>query len=187
MAAPGLTARVRDVVEPVAVAAGLYLEDVEVRRAGARSIVMIVLDLDEDAVGTLDLDTIADVSRDISTALDALDELDELGQEYTLEVSSPGASRPLTERRHFLRARGHLVVLSLHDGSSVTGRLTSVEGSVLTVEPVPVAAKKGARPKAVPAVQIEVSDVAHGHVEVELSRVADAVFEDDDENDDEEA
>lgn len=183
MAAPGLTARVRDVVEPVAVAAGLYLEDIEVRRAGARSIVMIVLDLDEEAVGSLDLDRIADVSRDISTALDALDDLDE---EYTLEVSSPGASRPLTERRHFLRARGHLVALTLHDGTSVVGRLTEVDGSVLTVEPEPVAAKKGARPKPVPAIQIEVSEVAHGHVEVELSRALDAVFEDDDENDDKE-
>ena len=182
MAAPALAARVRDVVEPVAVAAGLYLEDVEVHGTGPKVVVRIVLDLDEDELGAVDLETIATVSREISDALDGIDELD---SEYTLEVSSPGTSRPLTEPRHFRRARGRLVTLALHDGRTITGRLTRVEPAAVTVEPEPVAAKKGGPTKARPPVDVALADIAHGRVEVELARAmtVDLGPEDDDDED----
>ena len=44
-------------------------------------------------------------------------------QPYTLEVSSPGVGRPLTEPRHFRRNVGRLVTVH-HDGGEVTGRVT---------------------------------------------------------------
>jgi ribosome maturation factor RimP len=182
MTAPALAERVREVVGPVAAAAGLHLEDVEVHRAGGRSIVRIVVDLAEEDSGSVDLDTIAVVSREISAALDEVDELEE---EYTLEVSSPGASRPLTEPRHFRRARGRLVHVSLQDGRSLTGRLTDVQGDTLTILPEPVAATKGARPKSVPPVQVPMSEISHGQVEVELARALTMDLGPDDENDDE--
>lgn len=184
MAAPALTARVRDVVEPIAVAAGLYLEDVEIHGTGPRSTVRIVLDLEESETGAVDLERIAEASRDISVALDAVAELD---SEYTLEVSSPGTARPLTELRHFRRARGRLVTLALHDGRTVTGRLTQVEPTALTVAPEPVAAKKGGPTREQPPVDVPFADVAHGRVEVELARAmtVDLGPEDDDESEDE--
>jgi ribosome maturation factor RimP len=119
----GPAQQVREVVEPVVAAAGLYLEDVEVARAGRRSVVRITVDLDEDAVGSLDSDTLAEVSRDVSAALDRHDPV---RGEYLLEVSSPGTSRPLTEPRHFRRARTRLVRLALRDGRTVQGRLVAV-------------------------------------------------------------
>lgn len=119
----GPAQRVREVVGPAVAAAGLYLEDVGVARAGRRSVVRVTVDLPEDAVGSLDSDALGEVSRDISAALDRHDPVD---GEYVLEVSTPGTSRPLTEPRHFRRARTRLVRLSLRDGRTVEGRLVGV-------------------------------------------------------------
>lgn len=190
MPAPAHTQRVRDAVEPLIAAAGLHLEDIEVTSAGARSVVRIVVDLEEDAVGGLDLDRVAAISRGISTAIDATDAF---AGELTLEVSSPGVSRPLTERRHFTRARGRLVTLRLRDGSTLTARLVDVDRStddaVLVLVPE-VPAEKGRRPVRGEPVRLRLAEVRDGHVEVELGRMAelpDDAFGDvlDDEDDDE--
>ena len=165
MVAPASTQRVRDAAEPVVSAAGLVLEDVEVGRAGKRSVVRLVIDLDEDAVGSLDLDRLADVSRDVGTALD---ETDAVAGEYTLEVSTPGTSRPLTEVRHFKRARTRLVRLTLRDGGVASGRLQAVEGDTLVLTPVDPA---HGRDTAGEPIRVPLADVARGLVEVELSRV----------------
>lgn len=174
MVAPAGTQRVREAADAVARAAGLVLEDVVVARAGKRSVVRLTIDLDEDAVGSLDLDTLADVSRDIGTRLD---EVDAIPGEYTLEVSTPGTSRPLTEPRHFKRARTRLVRLTMRDGGSAFGRLRAVEGETLELGPVDPAT---GRDTAGEPVRVALADVVRGAVEVELSRVTD-----DDETDEE--
>jgi len=75
----------------------------------------------------LDLDTVAELSRVASTLLDGLD----TGAAYVLEVTSPGVDRPLTEEKHFRRARGRLVDVELADGGTLTGRLGAIsEGAV---------------------------------------------------------
>ncbi|WP_435735598.1 ribosome maturation factor RimP [Cellulosimicrobium sp. PMB13] len=155
---------VRRGLEPVVSEAGLYLEDVTVSRAGARSVVRVVLDLPEDAQGSLDLDAVAEATRPISAALD---ELDALPGAYTLEVSTPGTDRPLTERRHYLRARGRLVRLVLTDGGSVEGRLRAVDDAGLHLD---VAGPRGATTDRV----VPLGDVARGQVQVELKRALEA-------------
>ncbi len=172
MPAPARTQRVRDAVQPLIAAAGLYLEDVEVTSAGARSVVRIVVDLEEDAVGGLDLERVAAISREISTAIDTTDDF---AGELTVEVSSPGVSRPLTERRHFTRARGRLVTLRLLDGSTLTARLVDVDRStddavlVLVTE---VPAGKGRRAVVGEPARLRLAEVRDGRVEVELTRMA---------------
>jgi ribosome maturation factor RimP len=96
-------ATLRPLVEPVVLASGYDLEDVAVTSAGRRSIVRVVVDRD----GGIDLDAVADVSRAISEALDAADAFGDAA--YTLEVTSPGVDRPLTEPRHWRRNVGRLV------------------------------------------------------------------------------
>ena len=167
MVAPAMTQRVREAAEPVVTAAGLVLEGVEVARAGKRSVVRLVIDLHEDAVGRLDLDALADASRDIGTALD---ETDAVAGEYTLEVSTPGTSRPLTEVRHFKRARTRLVRLTLAGGGSAFGRLQAVEDGTLVLGPVDPAT---GRDTAGEPARVSMADVVRGAVEVELSRVTD--------------
>ncbi|MCL3860205.1 ribosome maturation factor RimP [Actinotalea sp. K2] len=164
----GQVQRVREAIEPVVAAAGLFLEDVAVVPAGRRSAVRVVVDLDEDAVGSLDLDALSAVSREVSAALDAADPV---RGEYVLEVSSPGTSRPLTELRHFRRARTRRVALTLTDGSVVTGRLIAAgptryeledEGTTRTLDP---------------------ALVVRGTVEVELTRAGPTDPQDDEEQD----
>lgn len=85
-----------------------------------------------DGENALDLDTIAALSRSASALLE---EVDGGCDGYVLEVSSPGVDRPLTSEKHFRRARGRKVELSLADGSQVSGRIgvTSGMGVVLVV------------------------------------------------------
>lgn len=151
---------VREVVGPVVEAAGLYLEEVSASRAGSKSVVRITIDLPDDAVGSLDSDSLGEVSRAVSAALDTDDVV---SGAYTLEISTPGTSRPLTELRHFKRARSRLVTLKLTDGSRVEGRLTDVvadtDGDVLVLDDDR---------------RIPVGDVVRGKVEVELKRLDDA-------------
>ncbi|HEY3438832.1 MAG TPA: ribosome maturation factor RimP [Actinotalea sp.] len=152
--------RVREVVDPVVSTAGLFLEDVTVSAAGRRSVVRVVLDLGADEVGSLDLDRLGAVSRDISAALDATDPV---RGEYVLEVSTPGTSRPLTELRHFRRARTRLVSLTLQDGSVAHGRLVDADADGYELETAPGT-----------TVRIPAGTVTRGVVEVELSRAHEA-------------
>ena len=151
---------VRKVVGPVVEAVGLYLEEVTVTRAGSKSVVRITIDLPDDALGSLDSDALGDASRAISAALD---EDDVVAGAYTLEISTPGTSRPLTELRHFKRARTRLVTLKMMDGSRVEGRLTDVltdgDGDVLVLD--------GDR-------RVPLGDIRRGKVEVELKKLGDA-------------
>ena len=91
------------VLEPVVRAAGMDLESVRVSPAGRRRLLRLVVDAD----GGVGLDAIAEVSREVSARLDASGVMGEVP--YTLEVSSPGVDRPLTEPRHWRRAQGRLV------------------------------------------------------------------------------
>ncbi|ANC30620.1 ribosome maturation factor RimP [Isoptericola dokdonensis] len=151
--------RVRAVVAPAVDAAGLYLEDVRLVRTGSTTVVRVTVDLDEDVVGSLDSDTLGEVSKAVSSALD---DTDAVAGAYTLEVSTPGATRPLTEPRHFRRARTRLVKLVLDDGSTAEGRLVDVvdtaDGPAAVLEDGP---------------QVPVSRVRKGKVEVELRRLED--------------
>lgn len=118
----------RTIIDPIVTADGLDLEDLDVALVGRRRRVRVVVDTD----GGVDLDRCAEVSRAISAALD---ERDVAGDEpYTLEVSSPGVSRPLTLPRHWRRNVGRLVRVVLSDGGSITGRITSVGETAAELE-----------------------------------------------------
>ena len=126
-------ARIADVIRPVIVAAGMDLEAVRVSAAGRRRLLRVVVDSDRG----VSLDDAADVSRELSAALDAVAVMGDFP--YTLEVSSPGVDRPLTDPRHWHRAAGRLVQVTVTDSSGarpVTGRIAAADadGVILDVE-----------------------------------------------------
>ncbi len=123
---------VRGLASDAAGAAGLVLEDVAVQSAGRRRIVRVVVDLPDDAVGGVPMDAVATVSQLLSQRLDDSDAMG--GAPYVLEVTSPGVDRPLTQRRHWMRARGRLVRVTLREGGTHTGRLTDVTDDGVVVE-----------------------------------------------------
>ncbi|MCT7659422.1 ribosome maturation factor RimP [Mycobacterium deserti] len=96
--------------------AGYDIEDVVIDASARPPRITVVADGDKG----LDLDTIAQLSR---SASELLDRVDDSATPYVLEVTSPGVDRPLTTEKHYRRARGRKVELTLSDGSQVTGRL----------------------------------------------------------------
>lgn len=161
-----------DVIRPVLLEAlaptGLVLEDVTVTAAGRRSVVRVVLDRDLDADGEvttptepLSLDEVAEATRSVGDALDRTDAMGE--QPYTLEVSSPGVGRPLTDPRHFRRNVGRLLTVRTGAGE-VTGRVTSAGPAAMRLE---VAAT---RTDPAHAVDVAYADVQRASVEVEFAR-----------------
>jgi ribosome maturation factor RimP len=115
--------KLRELLAPVVTAAGYDLDDVEVTKAGRRSVVRVIVDCDDG----VDLDDVADVSKAVSIALDDADPTSE--QPYVLEVTSPGVDRPLTEPRHWRRNIGRKV-----RAGDVEGRIREVTDSGVVIE-----------------------------------------------------
>jgi len=151
-----LDERIADLAGPAAEAAGLIVDSVTVSAAGKNTKVLVTVDLPEDAVGSADLDTVAKASRAIG---DALDEANVPPGAYTLEVSTPGTDRPLTLRRHFMRARTRLVELEMASGSPTTGRIVDVTDDALVPD------IDGA------SHTVALGDVKLGRVQVEMKRL----------------
>ena len=118
---------VRDEVAGPLAALGLDLEAVELSRSGTRRFLRIAVDAD----GGVPLDLITDATRVVSAALDDGTAMGE--QPYTLEVTSRGLDRPLTEPRHWRRNVGRLVAVTLHDGPAVTGRVVGSDDTGVEV------------------------------------------------------
>ncbi|ANW17793.1 ribosome maturation factor RimP [Streptomyces clavuligerus] len=150
--------RLRELLEPLVTAAGLDLEEIELARAGRRRQLRIVVDSEDGAT----LDACAELSRAISQKLDESDAMGE--DEYVLEVSSPGADRPLTEHRHYVRATGRLVKLHLADGGELVARVLTVDDEGLDLE---VPGVKGRKPT---ARRVTFADIAKARVEIEFNR-----------------
>jgi ribosome maturation factor RimP len=124
-------ARLHEVIAPVVEAAGYDLEELSVSRAGRRHLLRITVDGD----GGVSLDTVAELSRDISAALDAAEETggDFGSGEYVLEVSSPGVDRPLTQPRHWRRNVGRLIEVPIGD-AKVTGRILAADDAEVLLD-----------------------------------------------------
>jgi ribosome maturation factor RimP len=121
--------RLAGMIQPVVAAAGLDLESVGVSTAGKRRLLRVVVDGDDG----VSLDETADVSREISALLDASNAMGEVP--YTLEVSSPGVDRPLTEPRHWRRAVRRLVKVKVAgEGAGAGEGARIVQGRVLTAD-----------------------------------------------------
>jgi ribosome maturation factor RimP len=154
--------QVRAVTQGAVESVDLVLEDVTVTAAGRRRVVRVVVDLPEDRIGGVPLDAVADASKAVSQALDDSDALGE--QPYVLEVSSPGVNRPLTERRHWWRARGRLVHAELNDGSVLEGRITAVGDDGVQIDDRTLTWSQTVRGR----VQVEFQAPDEGDTEAEL-------------------
>ncbi|WP_435604805.1 ribosome maturation factor RimP [Streptomyces sp. bgisy130] len=153
--------RLRGLLEPLIAARDLDLEEIEVTPAGKRRVLRIVVDSDEG----VQLDECAALSREASQVLDDSDAMG--GAPYTLEVTSPGADRPLTELRHYRRAVGRLIKAQLHEGGELVARITAVDDSGLDLE---VPGVKGRKPT---ARRVSFDEIAKARVELEFSRKPD--------------
>jgi ribosome maturation factor RimP len=154
--------KIADIIRPVAGAAGMDLESVRVSAAGRRRLLRVVVDSDQG----VSLDDAAAISRQLSAALDADPVMGDFP--YTLEVSSPGVDRPLTEPRHWRRSAGRLVRVTAAEAGVVTGRVVAADLDGVTLDIGGDRHRFGYAELGAGAVQVE-----FGHPQTELGATGD--------------
>jgi ribosome maturation factor RimP len=148
--------QISELVTPAVSDLGFYLEDVHVATPGNHRIVTCIVDGDV----SLNLDQVTSVSRVIS---ELLDEAAFMGETpFTLEVTSPGVDRPLTQPRHFKKNADRLLKIIKLDGSEVTGRILSNSDHDVTLA---VSIKKETAEQTIALV-----DIKRAVVEIEFNR-----------------
>lgn len=129
-----MSANIKSIVEDFALPwlteHGFELVDVEYVKEGSNWFLRIYVDKD----GGIDIDDCGRISEFVSTKLD---ELDPISDAYFLEVSSPGAERPLKKPQDFVKAEGKTVFITTYEPiqklKEFEGVLTKVTDEQLTV------------------------------------------------------
>ena len=122
-----LTQSITDLISPAVTEAGFFLEEVQIASPGSHRIVTCVV----DGQTPLNLDQVTVASRVISELLDTAEFMGETP--FTLEVTSPGVDRPLTQPRHWTKNLTRLIKVTLSDGTITTGRLTEFNDANATL------------------------------------------------------
>jgi ribosome maturation factor RimP len=138
MAGTQPTDHVRTIAERVAKSRGLEVWDIQARRESAGMVVRVFIDRPGPASTpeeSVSIEDCAEVSREIGTILDVEDPLP---YAYTLEVSSPGLTRPLRGVDEYRRFEGRLakvvVAEAVDNQKAFSGRLRGVEGDAVLLE-----------------------------------------------------
>jgi ribosome maturation factor RimP len=97
-----LPSHVQELADRVATGHRVEVLELTLRGQGRGRVLNVVLDAEEP----VEADVVEQVSKDLSRALD---QADPVPGSYTLEVSTPGLSRPLHTARDFRRQLGHEV------------------------------------------------------------------------------
>ena len=112
---------------------GIDIVDVEVVGSSKAPTVRVRIDHEDEDADPITLD---EVSAETSWISDLIDKADPIEGSYTLEVSSPGLSRPLRKERDFVRFAGENISLKLDVSEGrrrYTGRLDGCEDGVVRI------------------------------------------------------
>lgn len=130
MSTPKIKATVEEMVLPYLQENGFELVDVEYVKEGSNWFLRVFVDKD----GGIDIDDCGRISEYLSEKLDAEDPI---SSAYFLEVSSPGAERPLKKAEDVSNAVGKDVFVTTYepvDGlKEFEGRLLSFENDELVI------------------------------------------------------
>ncbi|MCJ7839676.1 ribosome maturation factor RimP [Lederbergia sp. NSJ-179] len=126
-----VTDLVEELARPILDEMGLELVDTEYVKEGKNWFLRLFIDKESG----IDIEECGLVSERLSTQLD---EIDPIPHNYFLEVSSPGAERPLKKEKDFIKAVGKKVHINTYepiDGEkSIEGRLIAFDHQILTME-----------------------------------------------------
>lgn len=126
-----VTELVEGMVEPILQELHLELVDVEYVKEGPNWFLRVYIDKESG----VDIDECAAVSEKLS---EKLDEVDPIPENYFLEVSSPGAERPLKKDKDFEKAIGKNVYIKTYEpienAKEFEGVLKGFDGKTVTVE-----------------------------------------------------
>lgn len=123
---------VHDLVVPILDQHHFELVDIEFVKEGSSWYLRVFI----DKPNGIDLEDCALINDALSEKLDSIDP-DPIPQAYFLDVSSPGAERPLKKEADYQKALGEYINISLYqavDGEKVyQGHLQAVEPDTLTL------------------------------------------------------
>jgi ribosome maturation factor RimP len=100
--------RVRAIADPILSSEGMELVEIEYRREERGWVLRLYIDKEEG----ITVDDCSRISREIERSLDVEDFI---LTPYTLEVSSPGLTRPLRSEKDFLKYRNHLIKVKTYE------------------------------------------------------------------------
>ncbi len=126
-----LVFELRELLDPLVQKAGFILEEVKVTPLGRRRQISVIVDGEER---NPNLDEVASISRAISAQLDDYSGLGD--SPFTLEVTSPGIDRPLTELRHWRKNLGRLVKILTKEDKEISGRIAEVHTGKVRIDDV---------------------------------------------------
>lgn len=122
---------VEELVTPIVNELNLELVDIEYKKEGKNWFLRVFIDKDNG----VDIEECEMVSERLS---EQLDEVDPIPYNYFLEVSSPGAERPLKKAKDFEKAIDRNVLIKTYEpieGDKVfEGKLKTFDGTFLTIE-----------------------------------------------------
>ncbi|HJF30506.1 MAG TPA: ribosome maturation factor RimP [Sporosarcina psychrophila] len=121
-----ITEEVTKLVSPIVEELELELVDVEFLKEGRDWFLRVYIDTPN---GPIDIDQCAQVSEKLS---EELDRTDPIPQNYFLEVSSPGAERPLKKEEDFQKAIGQFVFIKTYE---LIDGMKEFEGYLLSYGP----------------------------------------------------
>ena len=108
MADSEIANRVRTIIHPIVSNEGMEVVDVEYRRESGGWVLRVILDKE----GGVTLDDCTRVSQELGRSMDVEDIIQ---TPYTLEVSSPGLTRPLKTEKDFMKYLHRLVKVKTFD------------------------------------------------------------------------
>jgi len=122
---------VEGLVTPILESEGLELVDIEFQRETRGWVLRIYIDKE----GGVTLNDCTVVSQQLSAILDVEDPID---TPYTLEVSSPGLTRPLKKIKDYERYKGRLVRIKTYQKiegqKEFKGKLLGLEEDIVSLE-----------------------------------------------------
>lgn len=126
-----MTTIVEQLVTPIVTELQLELVDVEFKKEGKNWFLRVYIDTENG----VDIEDCGTVSERLS---ELLDEKDPIPQAYFLEVSSPGAERPLKKATDIEKAVGKNIHVTLYEPiqgeKAFEGKLASFDGNELILQ-----------------------------------------------------
>jgi len=148
-----LATNLTELLNPAVTRAGFILEDVTVTPVGKRRLVSVVVDCENRNPS---LDEVTVVSKEVSSILDSYSLMGDIP--FTLEVTTPGVDRPLTELRHWRKNVGRLVKITPVTGEKYVARIIAINPRDVVLE------SQGKE------INVPFADITRAQIEIEFNR-----------------
>lgn len=148
-----LATNLTELLNPAVTRAGFILEDVTVTPVGKRRLVSVVVDCENRNPS---LDEVTVVSKEVSSILDSYSLMGDIS--FTLEVTTPGVDRPLTELRHWRKNVGRLVKITPVTGEKYVARIIAINPRDVVLE------SQGKE------INVPFADITRAQIEIEFNR-----------------